>query len=293
MKRALALILLFNFQISFADNSILAIVNEEIITYNSIEKKMSEVNSYDERLAILNFRINTILQLKKTQEFDIYPLKSDVNQTIIELANINNVPLEALKASSDFDLIVQEITEKLSILNLQRLVTKDLKFDLSNKELINKCPSSDNEIKIKQIKIAQIIISQIDNPSILLENMDESIKKLLHKISMHITKGASFESFAKLHSQHPSYANGGISEWITVNNSTTKMLDLLKDEEVSEIYPINMGFAIAIKIDERFINVNLKECKDKLIYLNAEKFYSNWVNGLREEAFIKIYYDAL
>ena len=74
MKRALVLLLLFSFQTSFAENSILAVVNKEIITYNSIEKKLSTVNSYEEKLAIINFRINTILQLKKTQEFNIYPL---------------------------------------------------------------------------------------------------------------------------------------------------------------------------------------------------------------------------
>ncbi|MDB9865696.1 peptidylprolyl isomerase [Candidatus Thioglobus sp.] len=293
MKRALALLLLFNFQISFADNSILALVNEEIITYNSIEKNLSGVNSYDERLAILNFRINTVLQLKKTQEFDIYPLQSDVNQTIIELANINKVPLEVLRARSDFDLIVQEITEKLSILNLQRFVTKDLKLNLSNNEIINECPSENGEMKIKQIKIAQIIISQIDNPSILLKNMDESIKSFLQKLSEHISKGASFKAFAKLHSQHSSYLNGGETDWIEVDSPTVKMLDSLKKNEVSQIYLTDFGFAIGTKLDERFISNNLKQCKEKLIYLNAEKFYSNWVNGLREDAFIKIYHDAL
>jgi len=293
MKRALALLLLFSFQNSFAGNSILALVDKEIITYNSIEKKLSAVNSYEEKLAIINFRINTILQLKKTQEFNLYPLKSDVNNAIIELANINNISLETLSSFSEFDLIVQEITEKLSILNLQRFVTKDLKLNLSKNELINKCPIDNNDIEIKQIKIAQIIISQIDNSKISSENLDKSIKEFLQKISTHISKGASFESFAKLHSQHPSYANGGVSEWITVNNPTTKMLDLLKDGEVSDIYTTNMGFAIAIKINERVVNDNLKKCKSKLIYLDAEKFYANWIEELRSKAYIKIYYDKL
>ena len=71
------------------------------------------------------------------------------------------------------------------------------------------------------------------------------------------------------------------------------MLDSLKNNEVSEIYLTDFGFAIGIKLDERFVSSNLKQCKEKLIYLEAEKFYSNWVHGLREEAFIKIYHDAL
>ena len=71
------------------------------------------------------------------------------------------------------------------------------------------------------------------------------------------------------------------------------MLDSLKNSEVSQIYLTDFGFAIGIKLDERFVSSNLKQCKEKLIYLKAEKFYSNWVNGLRKEAFIKIYHDEL
>lgn len=285
MKRALALLLLCNFQTAFAGNSILALVNDKIITYSSIEKQLTLVESYEEKLAVINFRINTILQLKKAQEFDIYPLQSDVDQTILELANINNIPLEELSSRSDFNFITQEINEKLSLLNLQRFVTKDLKFNLSNDELINKCPITNEDNKIKQIKIAQIIISSV--------NLNESIKAFLQKLSAHILKGASFESLAKLHSQHPSYANGGVSEWITVNNPTIQMLDLLEYGEVSDIYTTKMGFAIAIKIDERLVSDNLKNCKNKLIYLNAEKFYSNWIKELRSKAYIKIYHDKI
>ena len=122
---------------------------------------------------------------------------------------------------------------------------------------------------------------------------DETIKEFLEKLSKHITKGASFESFAKLHSQHPSYENGGISDWITVNSPTTDMLNLLKDGEVSKVYFTNLGFAIAIKIDERLISNNLEKCKEKLTYLSAEKFYLNWLKELRDNADIEIYFNNL
>ena len=71
------------------------------------------------------------------------------------------------------------------------------------------------------------------------------------------------------------------------------MLDSLKDSNVSEIYLTDFGFAIGIKLEERFVSSNLKKCKEKLIYLKAEKFYYNWVKNLREDAYIKIYHDAL
>jgi len=293
MRSILALILFLNFGTCFAENTILAIVNNEVVTLNSVEQKLNVANSNEEKIAIIKNRIDTILQLTKVSEFDISPTQSDINQALIQLANINEITIEKLNSYPEISLLTREVTEKLSILNLQRFITKDLIFNLSTNELIDNCPAIDNDIKIKQIKIAQIIISEIDNSDISPNSKDEAIKEFLKKLSKHITKGASFESFAKLHSQHPSYVNGGISDWITVNNPTTEMLDLLKDGEVSKVYSTNMGFAIAIKVDERFISDNLEKCKEKLTYLNAEQFYLNWLKELRDNADIEIYINNL
>ena len=293
MRSLLALILFLNFGTCFAENTILAIVNNEVVTLNSVEQKLNVANSNEEKIAIIKNRIDTILQLTKVREFHISPAQSDINQALIQLANINEITIEQLNSYPEISLLTREVTEKLSILNLQRFITKDLILNLSTNELIDNCPAIDNDIKIKQIKIAQIIISEIDDSDISSNSKDETIKEFLKKLSKHITKGASFESFAKLHSQHPSYVNGGISDWITVNSPTAEMLDLLKDGEVSEVYSNNIGFAIAIKVDERFISDNLEKCKEKLTYLNAEQFYLNWLKELRDNADIEIYINNL
>jgi parvulin-like peptidyl-prolyl isomerase len=293
MKSLLALILFLNFGTSFAKNTILAVVNNEVVTLNSVEQKLNIAYSNEEKIAIIKNRIDTILQLTKVREFDISPTQIDINQALIQLANINEITIEQLNSYPEISLLTREVTEKLSILNLQRFITKDLILNLSTSELIDTCPAIDNDIKIKQIKIAQIIISEIDDSDISPNSKDETIKEFLNKLSKHITKGASFESFAKLHSQHPSYVNGGISDWITVNSPTAEMLDLLKDGEVSKVYSNNMGYAIAIKVDERFISDNLEKCKEKLTYLNAEQFYLNWLKELRDNADIEIYINNL
>ena len=222
------------------------------------------------------------------KELNIEASINDVNLALLEISKSNNISLEQLKAYPEFLSLEDEVSEKISILNLQRYVTKDVTID--ENEAINICSKQTSE-SIKQIKIAQIIISEIEVEA--QNDKDIAIKAFLNKLSKHISKGASFEGFAKLHSQHSSYVNGGITNWIEVNSPTVKMLDSLKNSEVSQIYLTDFGFAIGIKLDERFVSSNLKQCKEKLIYLKAEKFYSNWVNGLREEAFIKIYHDAL
>ena len=288
MKRVLALIFLLSIGHVFAENIIIGVVNNSVITYNSLKTLLLKTDSKDHKVDIVNERINDILQLEKAKEFQIEASSNDINLALFEISKSNNISLDQLQAYPEFLSLKTEVSERISIHNLQRYITKDVTID--EDEAINICSKQTSE-SIKQIKIAQIIISEtgVENQN----DKDIAIKTFLNKLSKHISKGASFEGFAKLHSQHSSYSNGGITDWIEVNNPTLKMLDSLKNNEVSEIYLTDFGFAIGIKLDERFVNSNLKQCKEKLIYLEAEKFYSNWVHGLREEAFIKIYHDAL
>ena len=54
-----------------------------------------------------------------------------------------------------------------------------------------------------------------------------------------------------------------------------------------------MGWAIAIKVDERYVDTNLENCKERNTYLKAQNFYLNWLKDLRNAAYIEIYTDKL
>jgi len=288
MKRVLALFFILSIGHVLAENIIIGLVNNSAITYNSLKASLEDASSKDHKIDIINQRINEILQVKKARKLQIEASLNDVNLALVEISKSNNISLDQLKAFPEFLSLKTEVSERISILNLQRYITRDV--TITEDEAIKIC-SKKSSNTIKQIKIAQIIISEVEDET--QNDQDIAIKAFLSKLSKHISKGASFEGFAKLHSQHSSYANGGITNWIEVNNATIKMLDSLKKSEVSKIYLTDFGFAIGIKLDERFVSSNLKQCKEKLIYLNAEKFYSNWVNGLRDGAYIKIYHDVL
>ena len=286
MKRVIALLFILSINTVFAENIIIALVNNSVITYNSLKAPLINASSKNHKIDIINQRINEILQVEKAKKFRLEASLNDINLALVEISKSNNISLEQLQAYPEFLSLKDEVSENISILNLQRYITKDV--TITENEAINIC-SKNNSNSIKQIKIAQIIISQIETQN----DQNVAIKVFLTKLSKHISKGASFEGFAKLHSQHSSYLNGGITDWIEVDNPTVSMLDSLKDNEVSKIYLTDFGLAIGIKLEERFISSNLKQCREKLIYLNAEKFYSNWIKGLRDNAYIKIYNDAL
>ena len=207
------------------------------------------------------------------------------------IAKNNNITIDELSNFDDIDLIKKEISEKLSILNLQRYITQDIPHP--KEKIQSECFNNNLTKDQKQIKVAQIIISEIDSDLKDPEQQNRLIQSFLNKLSTHISKGASFESFAKLHSQHPSYKDGGVTDWLKVNNPTLEMLDSLDKNQVSEIYSTIYGLAIAIKIDERFISSKLKDCEEKVIYQNAEIYYKDWLKDLREKAFIEIYYDKI
>jgi len=71
------------------------------------------------------------------------------------------------------------------------------------------------------------------------------------------------------------------------------MFDSLQEGEVSSIYVTDAGWAIAIKVNERYVDPDLEKCKEKIIYLKTQKFYTDWLKDLRDAAYFKIYSDKL
>ncbi len=291
MKKILVLFLVFVTGMVLAENTIIAIVNNAPISLHSLKDNFLSSKTVEEKIEILNAQIDITLQLQKVSEFNLRPTYEDVEAVLNDVAKNNNFSMNDLLNFDEIDSIKNEIVEKLSILNLQRFITHNL--DRPTKNILNDCSNTDLEQDQKQIKIAQIIISEVSTDLKDYEQKNILIESFLNKLSNHISKGASFESFAKLHSQHPSYQNGGVTDWLTVNNPTLEMLDSLNKNEVSEIYSTDFGSAIAIKIDERFISSKLKACEERVIYQNAEIYYAQWLKNLREQAIIKIYYGKL
>ncbi len=293
--RVVIALLLFSLGASGAsnNNTIIALVNENVITFNSIENQLIDANSLDEKLEIIDSQIEFILQIEKANQLEVNPSQNDILEVLTQVANNNNITLDQLKSYPEFPSLRLEIINRLTIHELQQIITKDIKFNLTDDEVNINCINTNNKNNVKQIRIAQIIISQIENLDKTDNNQEVAVRNFLLKLSDHIVKGASFEAFAKLHSQHPSYTNGGLSEWMFVNTPNIEMFDSLQNDEVSKIYETDGGWAIAAKIDERYVDLDLEKCKKKIIYLQAQKFYADWLKGLRDSAYIKIYSDKL
>jgi len=292
MRRFFLLLLLFSVNISIADNAIVAIVNEDVITLDSIEWQLNVASSYDEKIDIISQQIDLLLQLNIAKELGIKPQNNEIDGALIQLAINNSISISELKSHPQFTLFVEQIIETLSVIKLEQFITKDFKPELSENEILQNC-SIEKSTGVKQIKIAQIIISEILDSDSSKSEQKNAVVGFLEKLSKHITKGASFEALAKLHSQHPSYYNGGLSEWLNVNTPNIEMFDSLEDGEVSKIYETDGAWAIAMKVDERYINPDIESCKQQIKNQKSQTYYLQWLKELRDSAYIEIYTDKL
>ena len=292
MKKLFVVLLLLTLNISLASNTILAIVNSKVITTESFQNQLNIANTFDQKMELLSQQIDILLQIDMVKKIGIEPKNEEINGALIQLAINNSISLEEIKSHPQYVLFVQQIIETLSLIKLEQLITKDFKPEYSAEEFLVNC-STENSTETKQIKIAQIIISEILDSDSSKKEQKNTVLSFLEKLSKHISKGASFEAFAKLHSQHPSYYNGGLSEWMFVDTPNIEMFDSLQDGEVSNIYETGEGWAIAIKVNERYVDSDLEKCKEKIIYLKTQKFYADWLKDLRDTADIKIYSDKL
>jgi len=269
-------------------NRIIAIVNQDIVTSQSIQSQLDETTSLEEKILLIDEKITRILQDQLVNKYDLSPNKNDIELALNHIAFNNNISLIELKNHPNFGFIESDVKKNLSILNLKSYLTKNQNFNISNRDIEENCSNVDTKVN-KQIKIAEIIILEPPGFDSSVDKLELSSKEFLAKLSKHINKGASFIQFAKLHSQDPSYYNGGISDWKIIDSPFLKAMDNLQKNEISDIYKKNNGWAIAIKIDERRVNLKLENCKQDILQIKAQRYFDEYINNFKKNANITIY----
>ena len=91
MKKILALILVLATGIVFAENTIIAVVNNLPISLNSVKDNFLSAKTNEDKIGIINTQIDIILQLQKVEEFNLKPTpKHDINKVLSDIAQSNN-----------------------------------------------------------------------------------------------------------------------------------------------------------------------------------------------------------
>jgi peptidyl-prolyl cis-trans isomerase SurA len=296
MKRLLTLVFTFSLNVVAAPNSIIAIVNDELITFDTISSELKPSTTKAQKLALVDRQIDLVLQLEQIQKFGIKPKLSSINTALSNIASQNSLTLMQLQSNPQFDEIVENINLQLSLRGLKQLILQKADIRLTQAEIdaeLTKNPRNlDNLNKKKQIQIAQIVINSIDQTNSLLQSEDDLIKQFLIELSDKITSGTSFSKLAKLHSQDPSYKNGGKSEWLDEDRLPAifkKQLASLKPGELSQPFQTKQGWRIIRIISMRSVDTYLVAIKSQLIQSKKITHFKNWVKALRNNAYIEIF----
>ena len=294
MKYLLALVFTFSLNVLAVPNTIIAIVNDELITLDTISNDIEPSSTKAQKMALVDHQIDLVLQLEKIQEFGIKPKLSSINTMLSNIASQNGLTLMQLQTNHQFDEIVENITQQLSLRGLKQLVLQKADISLTQAEIdaaLAKNPSTSDNLN-KQIKIAQIVINSIDQTDSLLQSKDDLITQFLIVLSDKINSGTSFSSLAKLHSQDPSYKNGGESGWLDENRLPAvfkQQLLNLQSGELSQPFQTKQGWRIIKIIDERSVDNHLVAIKSQLIQSKKNTYFKNWVKALKKNAYIEIF----
>lgn len=270
-------------------NSIIAEVNDTVLTFANVNHKIKSNATKAEKLSVINAEIDLILQLEQIQALGISPKPATVKAALNQIATKNNLTLEQLRAADSFTAIIQNINQQLSLLGLKQMILQKTDIQLSNSEL-QAISAQTSGKSAQQIKIAQIVISSIDQTDNLSQSEDVLIQQFLTKLSTEIKQGASFSDIAKLHSQDPSYKNGGVSKWLDKQKILAKFTPLskLKKHELSQPFKARYGWMIAKIIDQRTIDTQHIELKKQKLHAKKDQYYKNWVKSLRKNAYIEV-----
>ncbi|MDC1319040.1 hypothetical protein N8Z61_06640, partial [Candidatus Thioglobus sp.] len=113
MKRVLALLFILSTGHVFADNIIIGVVNNSVITYNSLKNLLLKTDSQDHKIDIINERVNDILQLEKAKKLQIEASPNDVNLALLKISKSNNISLQQLQAYPEFLSLKTEVSERI------------------------------------------------------------------------------------------------------------------------------------------------------------------------------------
>ncbi|HIC40536.1 MAG TPA: peptidylprolyl isomerase [Piscirickettsiaceae bacterium] len=294
MKYLLALVFTFSLNVLAVPNTIIAIVNDELITLDTISNDIEPSSTKAQKMALVDHQIDLVLQLEKIQEFGIKPKLSSINTMLSNIASQNGLTLMQLQTNHQFDEIVENISQQISLRGLKKFILQNADISLTQAEIdvaLAKNPSNSDNLN-KQIKIAQIVINSIDQTDSLLQSKDDLITQFLIVLSDKINSGTSFSSLAKLHSQDPSYKNGGESGWLDENRlpaAFKQQLVNLQSGELSQPFQTKQGWRIIKIIDERSVDNHLVAIKSQLIQSKKNTYFKNWVKALKKNAYIEIF----
>ncbi len=299
---------------SFADSTVVAIVNGEAIHYDDVNHVISQflnqlgkdVNQFQHLASdsmLWNDALEWMISLKLlTQEAKRLDVKADSNEVRLALASIkrrfpneqrffevlqqSNLTLEQFQTNLAQELTVQKL--------LEQQIASQIK-DITDEEAMKYYQEHGEELmQPEQIRVHHILfkVSETADPE-KVRSVEAKAKRVLERIR----RGEDFETLARQYSEDPASAlRGGNIGFFSRGDMIKNFEDAafaLKVGQVSDLVRTQLGFHI-IRLDERktskkmpFEEVKLA-IKARLRQEQSNALFQQYVESLKSKAEIKL-----
>ena len=282
---------------ALAANSIIAVVDDELITSSTVAKDLTPELNREQKRQVVNQYIDRHLQLKQAGKLGIQPRAEAVNNLLESIAKQNQLTLAQLRQVKDFDQVLNEVQTSLILKGLRQVVLREANLTASEAELTQALAKNPGEPQWQtQIRLAQIVIASVELPDGTQSTEDSALEAFLVTLKDRIQQGEAFGALAKLYSQDPSYQNGGLSDWLDKSKLPDVFANIVSDlaqDTVSKPFKVGQTWRL-LKIDnERQIDQRLQALKAALLRQKQSQYFGKWTDKLREDVYIDIFENKL
>ena len=146
MKNLFALLLTLSFATFAVPNSIIAVINDTVITMDDINTQIDKNATTEQKLALIEQEIDIELQKEKIQTLGIKPKLEIINIALKSIAAQNGLTLTQLRANNQFDQIVKTVIQNLSLKGLKQLVLQQNNITITQAEIDNEILNNHNKV---------------------------------------------------------------------------------------------------------------------------------------------------
>ncbi len=296
-------------------DGIAAVVNTNVITYGQVrelmafrERSLAEMYRGPElqdkmreaQMAALKDLIDRqlILDEFKTNSFQIpdYVLQDRVNSIVREEFGGDRAAFVRTLQAQGFSIPrFKEIERDKIIVQAMRQKNVREDFVISPEKIEEWYKANLDQFSTpEQVKISMIILREEPGAA---ENPEVSKRAMAQEIRDKLAGGADFARMAQMYSEDSTAETGGDWGWVdrkTLTEELTKVAFGLKPGEISRVVSVSDSYYI-VRLDARkpAVTKPLAEVRDeigkKLLQEEKTKLQDQWLDSLRQKAFIKIF----
>ncbi len=292
-------------------NEIAVVVNDKVITQSEVNKILMPIytqykSAYsgeellqklqEARKNVLNQMIEDKLMLQEAKKQGIEVSDEELEEKLNQVKSQFSNDEEFRQILKSENLTMLDLKEKYKEqIMIKKLINREVRseIDITPTGVFRYYQEHEEDFRIPaKIKVQTILIRKTNET----QSQSVNLKERIEKIYKELKEGTEFSKLAKEYSEDPSAEDGGNMGYIKKGEMMAKIdkaLFLLKVGEISDIIETKIGYHI-FKVNDKKESIikPFKEARTEIENLlfqkKAKARFKEWMEGLKENAYISI-----